>query len=489
MASKNRKDTSSSKRQYLIYLIIVLLSGLTSQLCFSNDENSQFYNTVQISKDNPTIEFIYVPPYGSSENLVGRVRNADPDSFKVAVYILVGAGWWTKPTFANPLTPINYDSTWITDITTGGNDPYATKIHAFLLPLGVDPPLSAGSSSLPTSLDSISVADVDTIRNPRSIHFSGYEWWIKASIVKIGPGPNYFSDTPENVWVDDEDQLHLKITNRNGKWYCAEVILNESLGYGKYIFKVGSKIGQINENAVLGLFTWDSYAPDEHYREIDIEFSRWGVVNDPNAQYVVQPWNYTGNLKKWIQPTLLDSSTHSFEWRPDSISFLSVKGHETSAPYDSIIHSWKYTGQYIPTCGGENARINLWLFRGQPPTDNSEVEVIISNFRYDKSSTVVDEINGVEVTGYSLLQNYPNPFNFSTTVCFNIPKASNVTIKIYDILGHEIRTLVDSEFRSGNYTVIWDGRNYNQFLVPSGLYLIRMQANEFVNVKKIMLLR
>ncbi len=320
--------------------------------------------------------------------MTGRVYNVNPDSFKVAVYIYVGSGWWNQPTFAEPLTPIQSDSTWITDITTGGNDAYATKIHAFLLSNGIEPPQARGLSRLPASLDTLSVADVVTIRNPRTIFFSGYEWWVKVSAPKVGPGPNYFSDSEENVWVDNQDQLHLKITNKNGKWYCAEVILNESLGYGNYIFKLASKVGQINENAVLGLFTWDDHAPNEFYREIDIELSRWGVANGPNAQYVVQPYDYPGNLIKWMQPFELDSSTHIFVWQPDSISFLSVKGHQTSAPYDSLIQYWNYTGPNIPTSGEENARINLWLFRGQSPTDTSEIEVIISKFEYNKITSV-----------------------------------------------------------------------------------------------------
>ena len=131
---------------------------------------------------SPIIEFTYVPPYGSTEDLEGRVRNVDSADYRVAVYIFIGgAGWWTKPTFAQPLTPIRSDSTWTCDITTGGSDIYATKIHAFLLPDGVDAPRAEGEAELPASLDTISVADVYTIRTPKTILFSGYEWWVKAS--------------------------------------------------------------------------------------------------------------------------------------------------------------------------------------------------------------------------------------------------------------------------------------------------------------------
>ena len=131
MTHRNVGSISSSKLYYLHLFLLVILLGLSSYLYVSNADSSEITNAGQLSEGNPTIEFMFVPPYGSSYNLIGRSRNADPDSYKVAVYILVGAGWWTKPTFAEPLTSIDADSIWITDITTGGNDPYATKIHTF----------------------------------------------------------------------------------------------------------------------------------------------------------------------------------------------------------------------------------------------------------------------------------------------------------------------------------------------------------------------
>ena len=437
----------------------------------------------------PVIEFTYVPPYGSSDNLIGRVRNVDPAAYKVAVYIFVeGAGWWTKPTFAQPLTSIRSDSIWFCNITTGGSDIYATKIQAFLLPNGVNPPQAGGLGCLPTSLEMISVAKVNTERSRRMITFSGYEWWVKTGLFPVGPGPNYFSDNKENVWVDSLDQLHLKITKRNAVWQCPEVILKQSLGYGRYTFKVAGKVGQINENAVLGLFTWDNDGCNEFYREIDIEFSRWSVVTDPNAQYVIQPWDRSGNRNRWMIPPALNLSTHVFVWRPDSIDFVSAKGLLSGIPSDSIIYSWRYKRPTVPKSGKENVRLNLWLNNGRPPSDNKDVEVIIARFEYD-TRTSVNEPNGTSIRSYSLLQNYPNPFNPATTIRFEVPKPSHVTIKIYDVFGREVRTLVDHKFTAGMFTEIWDGKNNEHSPVASGMYLTRMQANEFVIVRKLLLVR
>lgn len=81
----------------------------------------------------PSIELTYVPPYGSFENLNGRVRNVLPGTAKVIVFIRVRGGWWVKPYWNSPFTPISRDDTFTTDITTGGVDEEATEIRAYLV--------------------------------------------------------------------------------------------------------------------------------------------------------------------------------------------------------------------------------------------------------------------------------------------------------------------------------------------------------------------
>ncbi|HYT29055.1 MAG TPA: glycoside hydrolase family 16 protein [Ktedonobacteraceae bacterium] len=119
----------------------------------------------------------------------------------------------------------------------------------------------------------------------RTIEFSGNQWVVKdGGEERRGPGPNYFSSSPENVWVDSQGQLHLKITNRNNRWYCAEVSLEKPLGYGTYEFFVNGRFDQLDPHVVDGLFL---YEDDAH--EIDIEFGRWGKRSGENLQYVLQP--------------------------------------------------------------------------------------------------------------------------------------------------------------------------------------------------------
>ena len=121
---------------------------------------------------SPSMEFAYVPPYGSSNNLFGQVLHVNTDDYKVAVYIYVG-GWWTKPTFANPLTNIGLDGSWECDITTGGNDVLATQIVAFLVPKDYSPPPMSGAQTLPSALDQNSVARTEIARSSSSPYIAG----------------------------------------------------------------------------------------------------------------------------------------------------------------------------------------------------------------------------------------------------------------------------------------------------------------------------
>lgn len=111
------------------------------------------------------VEFEKVPAINSFEDLAGRVRHVNPTVHSIAVYIQVSGGWWTKPTFAQPLTVINPDGTWRTDITTGGIDPQATEIAAYLLPIGIIAPLAAGALQLPDELETIAVASAVVVRD------------------------------------------------------------------------------------------------------------------------------------------------------------------------------------------------------------------------------------------------------------------------------------------------------------------------------------
>ena len=96
----------------------------------------------------------------------------------------------------------------------------------------------------------------------------------------------------------------------------------------------------------------------------------------------------------------------------------------------------------------------------------------------------VEEITNEIPTGYLLSQNYPNPFNPSTKISFQLPDAGFTSLKVYDVLGNEIATLVNKELQSGNYSV-----EFNAKALPSGIYLYKLQSAGFFHAKKMMLIK
>ena len=96
----------------------------------------------------------------------------------------------------------------------------------------------------------------------------------------------------------------------------------------------------------------------------------------------------------------------------------------------------------------------------------------------------VEPINSEIPSDFKLDQNYPNPFNPSTTIKYSISKQSFVTLKVYDVLGNEIKTLVSEEISPGNYEV-----EFNSNILTSGIYFYKLQAGNFTQTKKMILLK
>ena len=101
---------------------------------------------------------------------------------------------------------------------------------------------------------------------------------------------------------------------------------------------------------------------------------------------------------------------------------------------------------------------------------------------------VGNPVNGFPTT-FALSQNYPNPFNPTTNIDYALSKQSFVSIKVYNLLGQEVRTLASEEKGAGVYTAVWDGRDNSGLDVPSGMYLYKMIAGNFSETRKMMLLR
>ena len=130
--------------------------------------------------------------------------------------------------------------------------------------------------------------------------------------------------------------------------------------------------------------------------------------------------------------------------------------------------------------------------------DTDPVLVVTGNVVAKESEVEESEVasNQLSVTSYQLAQNYPNPFsangtfsNPSTKISFALPEAAEVSLKIYDIAGQLVQTLVDGIVKAGRHQVVWDGTNQHGVLVASGVYFYQLRAGEFKQVRKMSLLR
>ena len=89
---------------------------------------------------------------------------------------------------------------------------------------------------------------------------------------------------------------------------------------------------------------------------------------------------------------------------------------------------------------------------------------------------------------YELYQNYPNPFNPNTIIRFQIKKSEFVSLKVYDILGKEIITLVNEKLNAGTYEIPFSINQYTNYQFTSGVYFYRIEAGDFVTTKKMILM-
>ena len=225
----------------------------------------------------------------------------------------------------------------------------------------------------------------------RTVQFSGYTWRVKGvdGGEAYGPGGFPFGPTPESVWVDEAGRLHLRVIEKAGRWYSAEVRLTEALGHGDYRFTTVGRVDDIDPHLIFGLFLWEyvpSYAEAATRNvanEFDIEFGNWDDPTRAPAQFVCQPYQVPGALHPfWFSlPDDDAKSTHAFRWRPDGVDSRAWRGGpEAETDAEARLTTWTYDGPHVPA-GAPQLHLNLWCNR-QPPERGVAQEVVIERFEF-----------------------------------------------------------------------------------------------------------
>ena len=197
--------------------------------------------------------------------------------------------------------------------------------------------------------------------------------------------------------------------------------------------------------------------------------------------YIDQAWNNS------VLPVELASFTShvnknnvTLNWSTSSENNNSVFEIERSAGENSWIKAGMVSGKGTTVMQTNYSFNDKGLSTGNYNYRLKQID-FNGNFEYYNLN---NEVNIGSPSGYALSQNYPNPFNPSTTINFDIPKDGNVSIKLFDISGKEVETIVNEVKTAGYYTI-----NFNASSLPSGIYFYTLNADNYSAVKKMMLVK
>ncbi len=126
---------------------------------------------------------------------------------------------------------------------------------------------------------------------------------------------------------------------------------------------------------------------------------------------------------------------------------------------------------------------------GPEQLDNCSYFDLVEAEKLGEIITSVNDFTELHPENFRLFQNFPNPFNPTTTISYNLPEDTEVNLKIYNLFGQEIRTIVNEAQAAGSKSVVWNGKDASGQIVSSGLYIYRLEAEKIVQNKKMLFLK
>lgn len=195
------------------------------------------------------------------------------------------------------------------------------------------------------------------------------------------------------------------------------------------------------------------------------------------------PWSKSGSVNGWSLFLANESSNNYITWSDQTIASQKAAGGFAEG-YFNVQSEFGYVPATLYLAVGQYQTADNGVLQNQVPAGNGNGDIESGEwFAYQYNLVDVADDN-VAPAGFSLDQNYPNPFNPSTAIRFSVPQRSHVTLSVYDVLGREIRTLIDQEYSTGTYTAHFDASG-----LPSGIYFYRLTAGSHTSTRKMQLLK
>ena len=252
----------------------------------------------------------------------------------------------------------------------------------------------------------------------------------------------YYNTELDYYEAGREKILISKDTLVNNMKYWLMQYDNHGYGlYTKYLERIDSITGNVLR--INDLSSGEIYCVDSLYAQIG------DTISISNNRYLLY-------CDKMIVKSIHDTILNNF--------------HTTIREVEGIPYSRKLI--FARKIGLLGSGKNYWI-------DSAKVNgIVFSNI------TDIQKDDNKIISEYVLHQNFPNPFNPTTEINYSLPRQSNVTIKIFDVLGREISTLVNEEKPAGKYKI-----NFNAVGLSSGIYFYQMKANDFIETKKMIIIK
>jgi hypothetical protein len=263
--------------------------------------------------------------------------------------------------------------------------------------------------------------------------------------------------------------------------YC-----NTLFAWGDTLLQVNGKVDTVMAKYDIGSGTWTTCQIP-----LKITNSPFTIIKYPSQTFIatnlpsfIPIWDYRFS-PPLDAPTLISPSDSSsgvptnvtFTWNSvENATRYRLRLSLSGVAFDTVINGISVTINNLDT----SSRYYWTVFAGN---DGGYVSSALSRYFITSSVTAVTG-KAFKASQFSLSQSYPNPFNPSTTISFNLPSKSFVSLKIYDLIGREVATLVSEKLSAGNHSRQWNAAN-----MASGIYFYRLQADLFAETKKLVLLK
>jgi carboxypeptidase T len=442
--------------------------------------------------------------YGTVSQMLGYTSNGTTRDYADSVGTLLwviecaGSGFWPNISEIIPLASVNLKMmkyvTWVGgDYTDMQNYSYTGKGWAGANDT-VQMVLGIKNKGLSMTSKNVNVSITTTYANAVPLVSSVNYDSISSRQVKYNTSSPFKFRLTSSANLMDE--IVFVVSVKQGTVETSKDTIRTIVGKAVNLFFDNAENGKGNWTPSGNQTQWDTTFCDSRSGLKSFTDSRWGNSKNSTANYFTL--NNAIDLTNKVNPRLEFAAKFAIE---NNFDYARIQ-----ASTDNGTTWTNLSGRYTVTVGGQPSysglsrwvyeRINLSAyinksvkFRFYYYTDTGEPGdgFYFDDFRvvdYVTPSAGIVNISNEVPKQYALYQNYPNPFNPETKIKFDLPKSSELSIKVFDITGREVANLLNQKLEAGSYEYQWNASKYN-----SGVYFVKMQSEGFSAVRKVMLIK